>query len=51
MKNFLIFITLGLCFGFSEKPEVHQLSIKVEGIKEQKGNLGILLFNSKDGFP
>lgn len=51
MKILILFISLVLCFGFLEKPEVHQLSIKVEGIKEQKGNLGILLFNSKDGFP
>ena len=51
MKNLILFTSLVLFFGFSEKPEGHQLSIKVEGIKEQKGNLGILLFNSKDGFP
>lgn len=31
--------------------EKHKLSIKVEGITDVKGNLGILLFNSAEGYP
>lgn len=42
---------ISLLLGFSNSPEKYKLVIKVEGISEIKGNLGILLFNSEDGYP
>ncbi len=50
MKIVLMLLVSGL-FVFSVPTEIHNLSIKVEGITEVKGNLGILLFNSEDGYP
>jgi uncharacterized protein (DUF2141 family) len=50
IKFFSIITLLGL-LGFSYPSENHKLSIQVEGILEIKGNLGILLFNSEDGYP
>ncbi len=48
-----IVLVLSICtfFGFSTPNEKYKLSIKVEGISDITGNLGILLFNSEDGYP
>ncbi|MFT6165775.1 MAG: hypothetical protein ACJAV5_002030 [Vicingaceae bacterium] len=51
MKKIVIGAFFFALFGFSTPTEKHKLSIKVEGITEIKGNLGILLFNSEDGYP
>tara|TARA_R110000868_G_scaffold274251_1_gene533476 strand:+ start:266 stop:697 length:432 start_codon:yes stop_codon:yes gene_type:complete len=51
MKKIIIGAVVFALFGFSTPTEKHTLSIKVEGITEIRGNLGILLFNSEDGYP
>ena len=51
MKKIVFVVLISLFLGFSTSPKKFNLSIKVEGISEVKGNLGILLFNSEDGYP
>lgn len=52
MKKIVFAVIIIAVFGFSNPPDgKHKLSIKVEGITEIQGNLGILLFNSADGYP
>lgn len=53
MRLFLLFLTIVICQAFSPLQENPKgtLLLQVEGIKEIKGNLGILVFNKSDGFP
>ena len=50
-KCTITFAAILLLMSFSVVPETHNLTIKIEGIKELKGNLGILLFNTAEGYP
>ena len=51
MKRIVLGLSVCAFFGFSTPSENYKLSIKVEGISEMTGNLGILLFNSAEGYP
>lgn len=51
MKKIVLALSV-FCFLISSQiPEKHQLTLKVEGITQLEGNLGILLFNTAAGYP
>lgn len=53
MKKFLFYVSVLLCFAFSlpEDKNLSEVKVNVKGIKTVEGNLAILVFNNKDGFP
>lgn len=51
MNKIVLVTCIFTLVGFSTPTEKHKLSIKIDGITDIKGNLGILLFNSEIGYP
>lgn len=51
MKILAIFLSFLLSTIFNPKEDTGDLKIKVSGIKEFKGLIGVMIFNQKDGFP
>lgn len=54
LSNFLLLSLLAFSFHGSLKGELveeEQLYLTISGIKEVKGNLGLLVFNKEEGFP